>query len=238
MRLHGGLSGSGAGRSIGVLATVAAVCCVAASPAAAASKVINTIAVGRTPFGVSADGTHVWVANSGSNTVSEIEASTGTLINTIHVGSAPFGVSSDGTHVWVTNAGENTVSEIATNTSAIRCSKLYGGATNVTFGLCKPSAGKGYTRLRGAISGLQVGATGFTWSPGGATTELEVTSATPEHHEACKKGQREEQITGEIKAASTTGTGIPAVGETFTATICTNPKTHKAHLLQGTYVEL
>ena len=180
----------------------------------------------------------MWVTNDGSNTVSEIDAATGNVINTIGVGRYPYGVSSDGTHVWVANEGENTVSEIAINTSAIRCSKLYGGATNVTFGLCKPSAGKGYTRLRGAISGLQVGATGFTWSPGGATTELEVTSATAEHHEACKQGQREEQITGEVKAASSTGTGIPAVGETFTATICTNPKTHKVHLVQGTYVEL
>jgi len=145
---------------------------------------------------------------------------------------------SDGTHVWVANLGGNTVSEIAINTSAIKCSKLYGGTTNVTFGLCKPSAGKGYTRLRGAISGLQVGATGFTWSPGDATTQLKVTSVTAEHHEACKKRRLEELITSEVKAASTTGTGIPAVGETFTAAICKNPKTHKVSLVEGTYVEL
>jgi len=82
MRLHGGLFGWGAGRLIGVLATVTAVCCVAASPAAAASKVINTIKVGSYPYAVSSDGTHVWVANVAENTVSEIEASTGNVINT------------------------------------------------------------------------------------------------------------------------------------------------------------
>jgi YVTN family beta-propeller protein len=41
----------------------------------------------------------VWVANASSNTVSEINASTGTVVATIAVGTAPYGVSSDGTHV-------------------------------------------------------------------------------------------------------------------------------------------
>jgi hypothetical protein len=57
-------------------------------------------------------------------------------------------------------------------------------------------------------------------------------------HEDCKKGRLEELITGGVKTASTTGTGIPALGETFTATICKDPKTHKVSLLEGTYVEL
>ena len=39
------------------------------------------------------------------DTVSEIEASSGTVIRTIPVGSGPHGVSSDGTHVWVANEG-------------------------------------------------------------------------------------------------------------------------------------
>ena len=37
------------------------------------------------------------------NTVSELNASTGSVVQTITVGSGPYGVSSDGTHVWVTN---------------------------------------------------------------------------------------------------------------------------------------
>ena len=51
------------------------------------------------PEGVSSDGTHVWVTNATRDTVSEIEASSGTVIRTIHVGEDPEGVSSDGTHV-------------------------------------------------------------------------------------------------------------------------------------------
>ena len=62
---------------------------------------------------MSSDGTHVWVTNHCDDTVSEIEASSGTVIDTIPVGSGPVGVSSDGTHVWVTNDAEDTVSEIS-----------------------------------------------------------------------------------------------------------------------------
>ncbi|MGH9917841.1 MAG: YncE family protein, partial [Nitrososphaerales archaeon] len=79
---------------------------------AATGEVINTIKVGSEPFGVSSDGTHVWVTNLKEGTVSEIEAATGNVINTIDVGSESAGVSSDGTHVWVTNSRQGTVSEI------------------------------------------------------------------------------------------------------------------------------
>jgi YVTN family beta-propeller protein len=121
MRLRNGFFGWRAGRTIGVLLAVVAICCVAAS-STAASEVINTIEVGEGPRGVSADGTHVWVANyeeGHEGTVSEIEASTGKVINTIKVGQEPSGVSSDGTHVWVTNWGENTVSEIEASTGKV-----------------------------------------------------------------------------------------------------------------------
>jgi YVTN family beta-propeller protein len=101
-----------------VLLTVAAICCAVVS-ATAASEVINTIKVGNEPWGVSSDGTHVWVTNRGEGTVSEIEASTGKVINTIKVGKEPYGVSSDGTHVWITNYGEDTVSEIEASTGKV-----------------------------------------------------------------------------------------------------------------------
>jgi YVTN family beta-propeller protein len=102
-----------------LVATVAvAACCVGVS-SAAATGVIRTIPVGARPLGVSSDGTHVWVTNSGEGTVSEIEASSGTVIRTIHVGSEPDGVSSDGTHVWATNAHENTVSEIEASSGTV-----------------------------------------------------------------------------------------------------------------------
>ncbi len=92
---------------------------------AASGTVIRTILVGSEPWGVSSDGTHVWVTNVGEEgTVSEIEASSGTVIRTIPIGSGPVGsdpdgVSSDGTHVWVTNASYGTVSEIEASSGTV-----------------------------------------------------------------------------------------------------------------------
>ncbi len=86
---------------------------------ASAAAVVKTIKVGSGPAGVSSDRTHVWVANSGGDTVSEIDASTGTVVNTIPVGSGPWGVSSDGTHVWVANSVGDTVSEIDASTGTV-----------------------------------------------------------------------------------------------------------------------
>jgi YVTN family beta-propeller protein len=115
-RLLDGFSRAGAVRLTGVLVAAVAVaaCCVGVS-SAAAGEGIRTIPVGSHPLGVSSDGTHVWVANSGYRdehtvgTVSEIEASSGEVIHTTPIGeypgagSFPSGVSSDGTHVWVTD---------------------------------------------------------------------------------------------------------------------------------------
>jgi YVTN family beta-propeller protein len=101
--------------------TMAAYCLGVSS--AGAEGVIRTIPLGTNsfPLGVSSDGTHVWVANFGEGTVSEIEASSGTVIRTIpiDVGSRPWGVSSDGTDVWVTNNGEDTVSEIEASSGTV-----------------------------------------------------------------------------------------------------------------------
>ena len=91
-------------------------------------------AVGTSPSGVvvSPDGTRMFVANTGSGTVSVINASTGQLIDTnrstskvdsINVGSSPSALalsapSPDGTQrLYVTNTGSNTVSVIRINTS-------------------------------------------------------------------------------------------------------------------------
>jgi len=62
-------------RLAGLLIAPAAVaaCCVGVS--SAAIGVIRTIPVGRYPAGVSSDGTHVWVTNTGEGSVSEIPTS-------------------------------------------------------------------------------------------------------------------------------------------------------------------
>ena len=80
---------------------------------ASTGAVVQTIGVGTAPYGVSSDGTHVWVANYDDNSVTELDASTGAVVQTIDVGNHPDAVSSDGTHVWVANLGDNTVSELA-----------------------------------------------------------------------------------------------------------------------------
>ena len=81
------------------------------------SDALATIPVGATPFGVAVapDGGHVYVANLGSNTVSVIDANTGSVVrNPITFGLAPFGVAvaPDGSHVYVANSNSNTVSII------------------------------------------------------------------------------------------------------------------------------
>ena len=122
MRRATALFGWGAARIIRVLLAGVLVCCTAASSAAADSPaVIRTIPVGQ-PVGVSSDGTHVWVTSVASNTVSEIEASSGTVIRTIRVGEYPVSVSSDGTYVWVTNwalGTDSTVSEIEASSGTV-----------------------------------------------------------------------------------------------------------------------
>ena len=87
--------------------------------AVSALSVTSTIPVGLAPYGITSDGTHVWVANDGDSTVSEINASTGSVTNTISVGSLPVGITSDGTHVWVANNGDSTVSEINPLTDSV-----------------------------------------------------------------------------------------------------------------------
>ena len=86
---------------------------------ASAAAVVQTIPVGTAPYGVSSDGTHVWVANQGDATVTELLATTGAVVQTIPVGLGPTDVSSDGTHVWVANAGDATVTELLATTGAV-----------------------------------------------------------------------------------------------------------------------
>jgi len=85
--------------------------------------VIKNIAVGDQPAGVAItpDGSRLYVANSGTNTVSVINTSDNTVIKTITVGSNPKGVAitPDGARGYVTNFGSNTVSVIDTATNAV-----------------------------------------------------------------------------------------------------------------------
>jgi len=84
---------------------------------------VATVTVALHPQGlaVTPNGAHVYVANSGSNTVSVIDTATNTVSATISVGSSPYAVaaSADGAHVYVSNIGGASVSVIATATNTV-----------------------------------------------------------------------------------------------------------------------
>lgn len=96
---------------------------VVVSNALPVNKVVATVPVGSFPYGlvVSPDNSTVYVLNSGSNSVSVIDATTNTLKTTIAVGTYPeFGaVTPDGTTLYVTNYGDATVSVISTASNAV-----------------------------------------------------------------------------------------------------------------------
>ncbi len=93
-----------------------------------AAPVTFTAQTGSSPAGVvaSPDGTRVYVANTGSNTVSVFNTATGQLIDadpnvagnqSISVGSSPSALAISGTRLYVANTGSNTVSVIDTTTN-------------------------------------------------------------------------------------------------------------------------
>jgi YVTN family beta-propeller protein len=66
------------------------------------------------PSSIYSDGTHVWTANGTSNSVTELDASTGQVVQTISGPSFgfnyPCAVFSDRVHVWVANLNESSAS--------------------------------------------------------------------------------------------------------------------------------
>jgi YVTN family beta-propeller protein len=159
MSLQHDLCSSGVGKLMVVLGGVVAACCAAASPAAA-TEVVRTVSVGEHPNGVSFDGTHVWVVNSGSDTVSDIDASTGTVERTIGVADPSY-VSSDGSHVWVTSKALGTVTEINASTGTVEqtigvgteAGGVSADGTHVWVAVHDPSAVKELNASTGAVEG-------------------------------------------------------------------------------------
>jgi DNA-binding beta-propeller fold protein YncE len=62
------------------------------------------------------DGSHIWVSNNGSNSVTELNASDGSWVKTLADSSdgfnSPYGVAFGGGRIWVTNTGGNSVTEL------------------------------------------------------------------------------------------------------------------------------
>ncbi|HZW91764.1 MAG TPA: hypothetical protein VFF64_02220 [Candidatus Eremiobacteraceae bacterium] len=76
--------------------------------------------------GVAFDGTNIWVANSGSGSVTELLASSGAVVGTYSVGGNPQGVAFDGTNIWVAN-GSNSVTKLLDSTGAVVGTYSVGG---------------------------------------------------------------------------------------------------------------
>ena len=64
------------------------------------------------PLGIAVDGTHVWVANYGGGSVTELNASNGSWERTLYGFNEPGRIAVDGTHIWVPNSSGDSVTEL------------------------------------------------------------------------------------------------------------------------------
>jgi DNA-binding beta-propeller fold protein YncE len=74
------------------------------------------------------DGTNIWVANYGSNTLTKLQTSDGTVAGTFSVGANP--IAFDGADIWVANVGGNRVTKL----------RARDGALFKTLSMCNPYA--------------------------------------------------------------------------------------------------
>jgi hypothetical protein len=125
----------------------------------------------------------------------------------------------------------------ASASSSIQCTSLKGNiSSTVTIGKCTPTGGKGYKSATGNAAALATGGT-ITWSKSGATTTIGSGTVTQPTN-LCGKKATEYGFTSTVTAASTTGTGIPAVGDTVSALACVTTSSGAIKLLKGTVMEL
>ena len=66
---------------------------------------------GSRPEGLAFDGTSIWIANNGSDSISRMNPADGTKV-TYATGRSPRRVAFDGTNIWITNSGDDTVSRM------------------------------------------------------------------------------------------------------------------------------
>lgn len=86
---------------------------------------LSNIPVGTTPLDIVRDANYLWVANSGSNSVSKISISTGAIVATISNIPRPRGLYDDGNYVYATSETANYVSMIpVTATSSTTATQI------------------------------------------------------------------------------------------------------------------
>jgi YVTN family beta-propeller protein len=79
-----------------------------------------TIEVGDSPTRPIRAGDSIWVANTGSATVSQVNPATGEIVATIEVGSRPLTPVAAGDSIWVPNSADGTITRIDSLTGAVR----------------------------------------------------------------------------------------------------------------------
>ncbi len=112
---------------------------------------VTTIQVGTSPGRIvgSPDGTAIYVANTGSNTVSRIATATNYVTATIPVGQLPsaLDVSPDGSRLFVANAEGGSISVIDPAQGAVLRTIPAGSSANQPRSVTSPSASRLFTEL-------------------------------------------------------------------------------------------
>jgi hypothetical protein len=127
--------------------------------------------------------------------------------------------------------------------SSVQCTSLKGTISGtVTIAKCTPAnpnkkVAKLYKKATGTSASLATGGN-ITWNGGATTTIGDATVGGGSSQGPCKKGNTEYTFSGTVTAASTSGTGIPAVGDAINASACVSSKTGKIALAPGTVMNL
>jgi hypothetical protein len=127
--------------------------------------------------------------------------------------------------------------------SSVQCASLKGTITGtVTIGKCTPvnpnkKIAKLYKTATGESTSLAEGGN-ITWNGHATTTIGDASVSGGSSQGPCKKGYTEYNFAGTVTAASTSGTGIPAVGDAVNASACVSSKTGKIAIAPGTVMNL
>ena len=92
-----------------------------------------SVAVGADPAGLAFDGSNIWVANRGSNSVTKLRASDMTILGTYSVGREPCAIAFDGANVSVVNNRDNTLTQINVTTGSTTTVSVGAGPVAIVF---------------------------------------------------------------------------------------------------------
>lgn len=119
--------------------------------------------------------------------------------------------------------------------SAIACKGLTGSVTgDITISKCTPSGGAGYKDGVANAESLVSGGGEITWFSSKATTTVKLGTPKTVTPNKCPKGATEYAVTGSVTAASTKGTGIPAVGDSVAGEACVDLSSDAMSIVKGT----